>query len=198
MLWFNCRKWIIWLILTCYCYLLTLLSIKYSFYLVSQREKKKRRLHHIGAPASPPTWRAAPRYRRTHTHAITQSPLPPALLSPFFLSFVVFNFSLSFLCRLWVSLVSSPQGRPAALQIQSDLRHGMTLASQSWLSSGCGLAAAGQWQNLTLVDHEALHRGAQLWIGVSNLALFPFSPRSCSTGIWLTVGGSLSSLGLTS
>ena len=31
-----------------------------------------------------------------------------------------------------------------------------------------------------------------------HLALFPFSSRSCSTGIWPTVGGSLSSLGLTS
>ena len=117
------------------------------------------RLRHIGAP----------------TRMLSHNPLYPQLSPHLCLpSFVVFNFSLSFLRRLWVSLVSSPQGRPAALQIQSDLRHGMTLASQPWLSSGPGLAAAGQGQSLTLVDHEALHRGrAQLWIGVPNT--WPFS-----------------------
>ena len=117
------------------------------------------RLRHLGAP----------------TRMLSHNPLYPQLSPHLCLpSFVVFNFSLSFLRRLWVSLVSSPQGRPAALQIQSDLRHGMTLASQPWLSSGPGLAAAGQGQSLTLVDHEALHRGrAQLWIGVPNT--WPFS-----------------------
>ena len=106
---------------------------------------------------------------------LSHNPLYPQLSPHLCLpSFVVFNFSLSFLRRLWVSLVSSLQGPPAALQIQSDLRHGMTLASQPWLSSGPGLAAAGQGQSLTLVDHEALHRGrAQLWIGVPNT--WPFS-----------------------
>ena len=108
---------------------------------------------------------------RTRPAMQEKKKISPHLCLP---SFVVFNFSLSFLRRLWVSLVSSPQGRPAALQIQSDLRHGMTLASQPWLSSGPGLAAAGQGQSLTLVDHEALHRGrAQLWIGVPNT--WPFS-----------------------
>ena len=122
---------------------------------MSQREKKKRRLHHIGAPAGPPAWRAAPPYRRTHTHAITQSPLPPALRSPLFPGCRLQLFSV-LLRRFWVSLVSSPQGRPAALQIQSDLRYGMTLASQPWLSSCPGLAATGQGQSLMLVDHGAL------------------------------------------
>ena len=97
------------------------------------------RLRHIGAPT------------RMLSHNLLYPQLSPHLCLP---SFVVFNFSLSFLRRLWVSLVSSLQGGPAALQIQSDLRHGMTLASQPWLSSGPGLAAAGQGQSLTLVDHE--------------------------------------------
>ena len=117
------------------------------------------RLRHIGAP----------------TRALSHNPLYPQL-SPHlcFPPVVVFNSSLSFLRRFWVSLVSSPQGRPAALQIQSDLRHGMTLASQPWLSSCPGLAAAGQGQSLMLVDHGALHRGrAQLWIGVPNT--WPFT-----------------------
>eukprot|EP00434_Breviolum_minutum_P039229 symbB.v1.2.034828.t1/scaffold4561.1/size37971/7 len=50
----------------------------------------------------------------------------------------------------------------------------MTLASQPWLSSCPGLAAAGQGQSLMLVDHGALHRGrARLWIGVPNT--WPFT-----------------------
>ena len=112
------------------------------------------RLRHIGAPT------------RTLSHNPLYPQLSPHLCLP---PVVVFNSSLSFLRRFSVSLVSSPQGRPAALQIQSDLRHGMTLASQPWLSSCPGLAAAGQGQSLMLVDHGALDRGrVQLWIGVPN------------------------------
>ena len=170
-----------------YCYIPTLSSDKYSLYLVSQREKKIRRLHHIGAPAGPPAWRAAPPYRRTHTHGITQSPLPPALSSPLFppgcrlqLFSVLSSSFLGFAC-----LLSAGPARRAPDPKWSAPWHDFNFPALAFLLSwpgGCWTRAkpyAGWPWSLTSMMSTTLDRCSQ------HLALFPFSP----CGSKRTVGG---------
>ena len=75
----------------------------------SEKEKKEEKKEKKSQLSSSATCGFASRC--THAHAVTQSPLPPAPSSHMFSP----------------GFVSSPQGPPAAFQIQSDLRHGMTL-----------------------------------------------------------------------
>ena len=136
-------------------------------------------LRHIGAPT------------RTLSH---QSPLPPSSHLTFASTRSSSSaLSPSFLRRFLVSFVSSPQGRPAAFQIQSDHRHGMCF--NYLLSYGPSLrfplvlalrllyeGKAFCWLTLEPYNDHYIDRCSQ------HLALFPFSPCGWSTRLWPTVG----------
>ena len=84
--------------------------------------------------------RVALPYRCTHAHAAPTS----LCASPWSTSYAL---SPSFPRHFLVSFVFSPQGRPAAFQIQSDLRHGMRFSvfwSLLWLFSRCGALYEGK------------------------------------------------------
>ena len=94
-------------------------------------------------------------------------------------------------CHFLISFVFSPQSQPAAFQIQSDLLHGMCFLSSS---PSCGFSLltwrlymrakrSTSWpSNSTTTTRTTLNGCFQ------HLALSLFSPCSCSTGMWLTVG----------
>ena len=125
------------------------------------KKKKTWRLRHIGAPASSPQRDVWLRHIGVPTRTLAHlSPLPPSshltFASPRSASSAL---SPSFLRLFMVSFVSSPQGRPAAFQIQSDLRHGMCF--NYLLSHGPSLGfplvlAVVRGQSLLLVDLGAL------------------------------------------
>ena len=104
---------------------------------------------------------------------------------------------LRLLCRFLVSFVSSPQGRPAAFQIQSDLRHGMCINYLLVYGPSLGFP-------LVLASRLLYEGKAFCWLTLESyndgdldidrcsqhLALFPCSPCGWSTRIWPTVGWS--------
>ena len=152
-----------------------------------EKKKKTWRLRHIGAPASATCGSAI----YTHAHAGTQSPFPPAPTSHLLPRVGVFCFVSVFSSSFLGLLVSSPQGWPAAFQIQSDLRHGMCfnyLVSHG-PSLGFPLVLAlrllyegkGFWLTLEPYNDDCIDSCSQ------HLALFPFSPCGWGTRIWPTV-----------